>query len=61
MVNKKEARKEKKEDLTGGIFVGCILIGGGIGFLVNQVVAGFLLGVGAGFIIKSLVDLSLKN
>jgi hypothetical protein len=41
---------------AGGIaFVGCIIVGVGLGFLFDEVAAGSILGVGAGFIMMALL------
>ena len=57
---KKKKTKQKKEDISGLVFVGGILIGVGIGFLTNNLVAFSVLGVGVGFILKGIVDYKLK-
>ncbi len=46
------ASKKSKElkDISGLVFVGCMFIGGGIGFLINQVVFGGAIGMGVGFL-----------
>ena len=46
---------EEKKDISGYVFVGCILIGVAIGMYLNKVAMGSVLGVGAGFIAKYLV------
>lgn len=43
-------------DRAGMAFVGCILIGLGLGFLFDQVVVGSILGVGVGFLIMALAS-----
>lgn len=43
--------KPKNGSSVGGlVFVGCIIIGLGVGILVEQAAAGVLLGVGIGFL-----------
>ena len=39
---------------SGSIFVGCLLLGMGIGFLYNQLVVGLFIGMGAGFIFGAI-------
>jgi|GEM_PF-6982141 len=46
MVNKKS--KELKV-ISGLVLVSCIFVGGGIGFLINQVAVGGAIGMGIGF------------
>ena len=36
------------------MFVGCMFLGIGIGFLINEVPAGTLIGMGIGFIVQKL-------
>lgn len=43
-------KKTDDEDWAGMVFVGCILIGLGLGFLFDQIVVGTILGVGVGFL-----------
>ena len=38
------------------MFVGCMFLGIGIGFLTDQLPAGTLIGMGAGFILQKLLD-----
>ncbi len=50
------AKKEEKGYESGGIaFVGFILVGIGIGFLVENIVPFTLFGVGAGFIAMAIL------
>lgn len=46
-------RKKRERDYeSGGVgFIGSVMLGLGAGFLFDELVAGFLIGVGAGFII----------
>ena len=41
------------EEKGGQIFVGCMFVGMGIGFLVDHIPAGMFIGMGIGFIGKS--------
>jgi hypothetical protein len=43
--NKGEAKK-----ITGVLFVGCMFVGMGIGFLTQHVSAGLFIGMGVGFL-----------
>lgn len=52
---------EEKKDISGYIFVGCILIGVAIGMYLNKVAMGSVLGVGVGFIAKYLVASKNKS
>ena len=49
-------KEEKKSSAVGGgmIFVGCLMLGMGIGFLYNQIVVGLFIGMGAGFIFGAI-------
>lgn len=40
----------QKNKVTGVLFVGCMFIGMGIGFLTQHVVAGLFIGMGVGFL-----------
>lgn len=42
--------KNKKEDVSGLLFVGCMFIGAGIGFLTGHLVVGGAIGMGVGFL-----------
>jgi len=46
---------------SGTIFVGCMFIGLGPGFLFNGVTPGVLIGMGVGFITKSANDRKANN
>jgi hypothetical protein len=43
-------RKDYRKALNSPMFIGCLFIGLGLGFLFDQVVAGAMLGVGVGFL-----------
>ena len=59
MKNKLEGKSSKKK--AAALFIpGGLLIGMGIGFLLNQLVAGLFIGLGAGFIIFALILLLEK-
>lgn len=41
---------EKQEETSEVLFVGCMFLGMGIGFLLDQIGAGMFIGMGVGFI-----------
>ncbi len=41
---------KKRKGLSGLILVGCLFIGMGVGFLVNNIPVGLFIGLGVGFI-----------
>jgi len=45
-----EKQKSKRTEISGLIFVGCLMIGFAIGFLIGNIVVGLFGGLGAGFI-----------
>lgn len=49
------AKSNNNTDVSGVIFAGCVVLGIGIGVLVNQAGAGTLIGVGVGFIAMAVV------
>ncbi len=44
-------KKDKKDEI---IFVGCMFVGIGLGFLFDHIPAGTMIGMGAGFILQQL-------
>ena len=51
--------KNKKEDKRGeNIFVGCMFVGTGFGFLFGHIPAGAMIGMGIGFILQQLYSKS---
>ena len=55
------ARKRDQGYEAGGVaFVGSILVGIGLGIKYNQVVAGTLIGIGAGFILMAIFKATHK-
>lgn len=52
---------KRNNNAIGGIFVGCAIIGTAVGFLIDNVAIGALLGVGGGFIIAAILHLTLKK
>lgn len=42
--------KKEKDKVTGVLFVGCMFVGMGIGFVLHQMPAGLFIGMGVGFL-----------
>jgi hypothetical protein len=49
------AKPKDNSDVSGIAFAGCVVLGIGLGVLVNQAGAGTLLGIGVGFIVMALI------
>ena len=59
IASKGEKMKNKKEDKRGeNIFVGCMFIGIGLGFLFEHMPAGTMIGMGVGCIAQQLYSKS---
>jgi len=58
---KKGVKAAKKEDSTGIFIPAGLLIGIGIGFLVDQIPAGTLIGLGVGFLLMAIVKMIKKE
>jgi hypothetical protein len=41
---------KEKNKISGGIFVGCLFIGMGTGYLIGNMLAGLFIGMGVGFL-----------
>ncbi len=55
MAKRQIAKKEDKKKGTYGLFIpGGLLLGMGIGFAVDQLVAGMFIGLGTGFVLMAL-------
>lgn len=52
MTNNKQ--EPKKSGISGLVFVGCLMIGLAIGFLIGNIAAGVLGGLGVGFIAMAI-------
>ena len=52
-MSKKEPEK-KKEDITGLFIPAGVLIGVGVGFLINNIPAGTVIGLGCGFLAMAI-------
>lgn len=52
--------RDKKRDLSGQIFIGCLFIGLGLGVLYQNLAVGTLLGIGSGFILKGIIESKRK-
>ena len=48
------AKKERK-GISGLVFVGCLMLGFAIGFIVDNIVAGLFGGLGVGFIAMAII------
>jgi hypothetical protein len=56
------ADKKKRKESAGGLFIPAgILLGIGIGFLVNQLVAAMFIGLGGGFLLFALYEIFRKK
>ena len=54
MVSEAPEPKSRK-GISGVVFVGCLLLGMGIGFAVGNVVVGLFIGLGVGFLAMAIV------
>jgi len=53
--------KKKQGDASGLFIPGGLILGMGLGFLYDQLVAGMFIGLGAGFILMARVQLTRKK
>lgn len=59
---KKGMKKESKSDTAGGlVFVGCIMLGLGIGLYYGNAAVGLFLGLGTGFILFGILKAMMKQ
>ena len=49
------AKKKKYKEVTGYVFVGCVVTGMGISFATNTMPVGLFIGVGVGFLLMGLI------
>ena len=49
------AKKKKYKEVTGYVFVGCVVTGMGISFATNTMPVGLFVGVGIGFLMMGLI------
>jgi len=54
-----EAKEPKRKGISGLVFVGCLMLGMGIGFAVGNVPVGLFVGMGVGFIAMAIVRYKL--
>ena len=50
-----EEQQSKRKGISGLVFVGCLMIGLAVGFVVSNIVAGLFGGLGVGFIAMAIV------
>ena len=55
------AGQKKTKDISGLVFVGCVVIGMGISFATNTMPVGLFIGVGVGFLTMALIRHRTKN
>jgi hypothetical protein len=62
MAKKVKKQKEVKSDSAGGlVFVGCLMLGIGLGIYYNLAVVGTLVGLGVGFILFGIIKAMMKD
>ena len=49
-----EKQKPDRTGVSGLVFVGCLMLGLAVGFLIGNIVAGFFGGLGVGFIAMAI-------
>jgi len=47
--------QKKSKDISGLVFVGCVVTGMGISFATNSMPVGLFIGVGVGFLMMALI------
>ena len=57
----KEKKSIKKETAGGLLFVGCMFIGMGLGFMLGNMVSGLFIGMGCGFVAFGITYLIAKD
>lgn len=55
------AKKKKDDDPSGLIFVGCFLIGMGLGFYTGHLLPGIFIGLGVGFLGMFVAQMIIKK
>ena len=53
--DKESAKQKKYKDISGLVFVGCVVTGMGISFATNTMPAGLFVGIGVGFLMMGLI------
>lgn len=48
-------KKKKHKDISGLVFVGCVVTGMGISFATSSMPVGLFIGVGVGFLMMALI------
>ena len=55
-----KVEKNNVSEIAGIAFVGCVIVGTGLGLLMDNVSVGSVLGVGVGFLVMALVRATKK-
>jgi len=50
-----EKHEPKRKGISGVVFVGCLILGLGMGFLIGNIPGGLFVGLGVGFIAMAIV------
>ena len=59
--NKEEEKKDNPWDAAGLAIPGGLLLGMGVGFLIDELVAGLFIGLGSGFIVMALMMVVMRG
>lgn len=54
-------KKNKVENVAGLLFVGCMFVGAGLGFLFNNILVGGAIGMGAGFLVMAIYQIKYDS
>lgn len=57
----KENKSKKKETAGGLLFIGCMFIGMGLGYMLGNMGTGLFVGMGSGFVAFGIVYLIYKD
>lgn len=58
---KESAKQKNRKEISGYVFVGCIVTGMGISFATNTMPVGLFIGLGVGFLMMALVRYRWKR
>ena len=53
--------QKRLKEISGYVFVGCIITGMGISFATNTMPVGLFIGLGVGFLMKALIHYRSRN